>query len=100
MFKNFFEKDIYETSLEGIITINATEGGARIEGSIEMPFSKVIEKYITKTPKNKIKLRKPRSDGYYKKLQKAYKKTLKMIEIGEKIKTDAEKLFIEVAKNF
>lgn len=100
MFKNFFEKDIYETSLEGIITINATEGGARIEGSIEMPFSKVIEKYITKTPKNKIKLRKPRSDGYYKKLQKAYKKTLKMIEIGEKIKTDAEKLFIEVAKTF
>jgi hypothetical protein len=100
MFKNFFEKDIYETSLEGILTVNATEGGARIEGSIEMPFSEVIKKYVKKTPKSKIKLRKPRVDGYIKNLQKAYNKTLKMIDIGEKTKEQIEKIFIEVAKTF
>ncbi|GAX87612.1 conserved hypothetical protein [Lebetimonas natsushimae] len=100
MFKNFFEKDIYETSLEGIITINATEGGARIEGSIEMPFIEVINKYVTKTPKTKIKLRKPRKDGYIKNLQKAYKKILKMIKIGEKVKNETEKVFVEVSETF
>jgi hypothetical protein len=100
MFKNFFEKDIYDASLNGVVTINATEGGARIEGSIEMPFKEVIEKYVTKNKKTKIKLRKPRKDGYKKKLQKAYKKVLKMIEIGEKVKKDTEKLFLEVAKAF
>lgn len=100
MFKNFFEKDIYEASLYGVTTINATEGGARIEGSIEMPFKEVIKQYLPKEKKTKIKLRKPRRDGYVKNLKKAYKKILKMIEIGEKVQKETEKVFIEVAEAF
>lgn len=56
LFRNFFEADI--NSVKGqILSINATEGGARIEGTIEMPFQEAIEKYVnTKKKKEKILL--------------------------------------------
>ena len=54
MFRNFFEKDIEETKKNGVLTINATEGGARIEGAVELPFKKAIEQYVTKKRKKNI----------------------------------------------
>jgi len=99
MFRNFFEKDIEDTKEEGIITINATEGGARIHGAIEMPFKEVIEKYInTTSPKRKLKLRRLSESTVNKMLLKAHKKIEKMIDYGAKTQSKIEKVFLEVAK--
>lgn len=99
MFKNFFEKDIEETKAEGITTINATEGGARIHGSIEMPFHEVIEKYVnTSKRKKEIKLRLLSEKTINKNLQNSHTKLIKMIKYGEKTQKLIEKVFLAVAK--
>jgi len=100
MFRNYFERDIEQAKeKKGTITINATEGGARIEGAIEMPFKEVIDKYIDKTkPKPKIHLRKPSQKSIIKNLQKAHKKTFEMLKYGEKFQKEIEKVFLQVAK--
>ncbi len=47
MFRKFFEKDIAETKAK-MQTINATEGGARIVGAIELSFAESVGKYVDK----------------------------------------------------
>ena len=47
LFRNYFERMISKAKDLGITpTINATEGGARIPGSIEMSFEDAINKYV------------------------------------------------------
>jgi hypothetical protein len=99
MFRGHFEADIARTKQEGVETINATEGGARIEGAIEKPFREVV-KEIKKTKKKKVKLKYPTQKQINKNLIKAYKKTLEIIKYGERIQKKIEKLFLEVAKVF
>ncbi len=98
MFRNFFERDIENTKQKGIETINATEGGARIEGAIEMPFKEVVEKYIPKKKKRKIKLKIAPEKSIEKDLVKTYKKINDMLIYGEKIQSQIEKLFLKIAK--
>lgn len=99
MFKNYFEKEINEASNYEIKTYNSTEGGARIEGSIEKPFKNVLQDLVDKTKlKNKIKLRKVRSDTYKKLLKKADEKTQNMLEYGLELKNEVEELFLKVSK--
>ena len=97
MFKNIFEKDIYTLNKNGIKTFNATEGGARIEGAIEIPFKEVIQKYCPSTPKQKITLSKEEVDIQHN-LKKAYDKIIHMIEKGEHVQKEIEKTFLKVAK--
>lgn len=61
IFKNNFEEVIARYgAADSTPTINATEGGARIEGTIEMPFAEVVQEYVHKDkPKKNIKLKKP-----------------------------------------
>ncbi|GAB6074224.1 motility associated factor glycosyltransferase family protein [Nautilia lithotrophica] len=99
MFRNFFEKDIEHANKENILTINATEGGARIHGAVEMPFKEVIEKYInTSENKKTLKLRKLSENSVNKLLLKAHDKIRKMIEYGEKTQSKIEKVFLQVAE--
>jgi hypothetical protein len=98
LFRNFFERDIELAKSIGITTYNCTEGGARINGAIEMPFNEFIKKYVKNTPKKPIKLRKPPKKSIEKNFQKAYKKTIDMIEYGEKVKSKIEKTFLQIAK--
>jgi hypothetical protein len=98
MFRNFFEKDIEYTKKEGVETINATEGGARIHGAIELPFKEVIEKYLPKRKKRKIKLKTDTEKNTEKYLLKAHKKLTEMINYGDKLQSQIEKLFLKVAK--
>jgi len=98
MFRNFFEKDIELAKKSNISTYNCTEGGARINGAIEMSFNDFITQYVKNSPKKTIKLRKPPKKSIEKNLQKAYEKTLQMIEYGEKVKSKIEKTFLQVAK--
>jgi len=98
MFRNFFERDIEYISKEGITTINATEGGARIHGAIEMPFKEVIKKYLQKEKKKKIKLKKAKENEINRYLQKAHKKFNEFIHIGQRVQKQIEKTFLKVAK--
>jgi hypothetical protein len=99
MFRNFFEKDIEHANKENILTINATEGGARIHGAIEMPFSEVINKYIdTSKEKKSIKLRTLSEQTVNNLLLKAHKKIATMIEYGQKVQLKIEKVFLKVAE--
>ena len=100
MFRNFFEKDIEHTTKEGVETINATEGGARIHGAIEMTFKEVIKNYLSKNKKKNIKLRTATEKSINKDLIKAHKKILDMYNYGSKIQSQIEKLFLKVAKEY
>ncbi len=97
MFRNYFEKDIYTANQEGVVTINATEGGARIEGAIEMPFSKVIENYVNTKKKNKQIIYFD-ENKINKNLLKAYDKAQEILKYGEKFQKRIEKLFLKIAK--
>jgi hypothetical protein len=98
MFRNFFENDIEYTKKEGIETINSTEGGARINGAIEMPFKEVIAKYLPKRKKRKIKLKTEDKEKIKKNLLKAHQKLSEMLNIGNNIQKQIEKLFLKIAK--
>ncbi|MBK1992471.1 motility associated factor glycosyltransferase family protein, partial [Campylobacter sp. 2018MI35] len=48
LFRQEFESDIQFTKEQGVKTYNCTEGGARIEGSLEKPFKEVCEALLIK----------------------------------------------------
>ncbi len=95
-FLNFFENDINETK-EFMTTFNATEGGARIEGAVEIPFKDFIEKYVDRNfKKRKISLKHP-SEKTKQKYKKLFEKQLNsMKEKIEKIKKECEETFLHV----
>jgi hypothetical protein len=99
MFRGHFENDIAVAKQEGVETINATEGGARIEGAIERPFSEVV-KEIKRVEKRKLKLNYPSEEEINKNLVKAYKKTKDIILYGKDVQEKIEEVFLEVAKVF
>lgn len=53
-FRRYMETIVYEN--KDVVFINATEGGARIEGTIEMPLKDVLCKYGKNKINNNIKL--------------------------------------------
>lgn len=97
LFLEFFEKDIAQTPYK-IEVINATEGGARIHGSIEMSFEDAIKPIDTSTPKSSIKLTYPQANTSEKNIKIAKEKCEDIIEYGNKQKNIIEKLFLKVAK--
>lgn len=98
MFKNYFERAIDEANEHGIKTYNSTEGGARIAGSIEMPFKDVLTSFVTKEKKkSKISLEKVDHESYIELLKDAYQKTADMLEYGLELKKDVEELFLKVS---
>lgn len=80
-------------------TINATEGGARIDGAIEIPFKKAIKKYVQlhtiKQPIQPIKTPQKEARKYYKLAQANISKILKE---GRKLQKIFEKSFKQLAK--
>jgi len=94
-FKNNFEKAIYEAK-DKMLTFNATEGGARIEGAIEVSF-KDITKNI-KGKKTKIKLKLPTKSNIDKNFQKVIKKIEKAIKKAKKYQSKIEKTYLKVAE--
>ena len=97
LFKNAFETDIYNTKKEGIETINATEGGAHIDGALEMPFTEVIEKYVDKTfIKEQIKLEGPIPLMMEDNLKKIDEKIAYMSEYIKEHQQKVEEVFLAV----
>lgn len=95
LFLNFFVKDIYDTK-DRIKVINATEGGARIQGSIEMSFAKATKNISKNSPKKLIKLSYPSQETKSQNMQQARKKVQEMLEYGKEKKSQIEGLFLKV----
>lgn len=97
MFLNYFVNNIAE-SRDRIMPINATEGGARIEGTIEMPFREVADGIVDRSVvKQGIKLV-PNAPEKIKEDRAYAEETLEnMITFGEEKKKEVETLFLEVA---
>jgi hypothetical protein len=99
LFKNFFEHTIYMTS-SATDTYNCTEGGARIEGSIEATFQDTLKKLLgdQPKPKQKIKIRKPLKKTSEKQIQIAKDKVQKVIEEGENLQEEINKVFLSIER--
>ncbi|HAA1669653.1 TPA_asm: DUF115 domain-containing protein, partial [Campylobacter jejuni] len=82
LFKNWFENEIIPNTIKmGITTYNCTEGGARIEGTIEKPFLWACENLLDKDlNKPFVKLEPLSLNKQNEFLLKAYYKVYKSIE--------------------
>ncbi|AJC90075.1 motility associated factor glycosyltransferase family protein [Campylobacter subantarcticus] len=85
MFKTELEKKLsYAKNVLDITTYNCTEGGARIEGTIEKPFKQICEELLIKEPqKHFTKLEKLNSAKQIELMLKSFYKTRKAIKICE-----------------
>jgi hypothetical protein len=98
LFKNFFEADIMHANTEGMRVINSTEGGARIEGTTEIPFATAIEQCVDFThQKEQILLSKPDEQTIEQNLQKASKKIEHLLSYATKVQKEVETVFLHVA---
>lgn len=97
MFCNFFVKNIDEVKGEALC-INATEGGARIKGALEMPFSAVLEKYALNAPKQRIALAAPDLSRLEANKAKARAVIKDILEFGAKISKEARELNERIIK--
>lgn len=97
MFRSFFEKDIVEAQTR-MATINATEGGARIYGAIELPFEEAVAKYVNpKIDKTPLLLKKLEDQNRLS-VKSAVNTSVENIKIyTAQFKQDVEKLFLEAA---
>lgn len=96
MFLKFFARDIFETK-DRIRVINATEGGARIPHTIEMPFIEALKSVDTSKKKAQIILEYPSESEINANLKKATKKVQEILKYGSAKKAKIEALFLEVA---
>lgn len=97
LFLEFFEKDIFNTPYK-LEVINATEGGARIKGTKEMPFKEVCEKIDKSKPKPPINLIYPTQSEQAKNLKIARQKCEEIIKYANEKKTQVEEVFLKVAE--
>ncbi|RAX54732.1 hypothetical protein CCY99_02940 [Helicobacter sp. 16-1353] len=97
LFLNFFIKDIYDTK-DRIKVINATEGGARIPGTIEMSFKKAIANIPKNTPKKTITLTPPNKEKVQENLKNARAKVEHWLSYGKEKKATIEALFLKVVE--
>lgn len=96
MFLNFYERDIANTPYD-LEVINATEGGARIHGCIEMPFIEAIKR-ISKEPKKPIELSYPSEQIQAKNLELFKQKCDLWLREGRKKQKKIERVFLKVAE--
>ncbi len=100
LFLSGYEKAVALNNAEGkITTINATEGGARITGTKEMPFQEVIDTYVkTDKVKPKIVLQKPSEEEAYEKIVQSKQKIDEVIVIAEQMQRRVTKLLKEITQ--
>ncbi|EJB13695.1 motility accessory factor [Helicobacter pylori CPY1313] len=96
LFLEFFEKDIFNTPYK-LEVINATEGGARIKGTKEMPFKEACEKIDKSKPKPPINLTYPTQSEQAKNLKIAKQKCEEIIQYANEKKIQVEEVFLKVA---
>jgi len=96
LFLNAFESYIALNNTEtNIKTINATEGGAKIHGSIEMSFQDATDKYL-KNNKKHFTLQSPSKDVYHASMDETIKKLDIAVDIGSSMQKKATKLLTKI----
>jgi len=96
-FKNQYEKDIEQSSKEGYVTYNCTEGGARIEGSVEKSFLETMNELCKdKIPKKEPNVPKILEKQRNKDLLKAYTYIAKKVKAQKEAKKKIEEVFLEL----
>ncbi|EIY6495093.1 motility associated factor glycosyltransferase family protein [Campylobacter lari] len=92
LFKQVFENLIISEKKAKFY--NATEGGARIEGTIEKPFKELCEKLLTKNIKKPfVKLHPLKKDQREKLMLQAYKRIKEHIKNSQKFLKECKKLY-------
>ncbi|MFT5836433.1 MAG: hypothetical protein ACI9RG_001339 [Sulfurimonas sp.] len=87
VFLDFYGLQIKDSKTD---TYNSTEGGARIPGTLELPFRDALDKFTDKNDsKNKIVLNKPSQESSLRYLKKLKSKKLEAVQIGKKMTLDA-----------
>jgi len=100
MFLNFYEKDAEEFKRikPSFNMINATQGGAHIEGMEELSFEEAVMRYVDfETHKGKIVLQNPSSELVKTSKEKIKTNISAFIEAGETVKEKAEEVFLKLA---
>lgn len=98
LFRNFFEADI-ESSKVQMLTINSTEGGARIHGALELPFQEAVLKYIdTNVQKEKIELDFLSVEQLAKEKKEVEEKVKHIQTYAQEKLDEVKELFLDVAK--
>lgn len=78
-------------------TYNSTEGGARISGTIEIPFQEFCDKFVDlSTPKDKIYLEIPSQETVEKKAKKYMTKQKEILQFAKSVSKNAKKSFGEI----
>ncbi len=100
LFLSGYENTILENNKKGKIrTINSTEGGARINGTVEMPFSEVLDKYIdNSTKKAKIILQKPSQEEIITNIKDIHEKLTHVYGIGYNMHRSTKRLLKEITQ--
>ncbi|MDL0107980.1 motility associated factor glycosyltransferase family protein [Campylobacter felis] len=93
LFKQVLELLIAKASQNGIKIYNATEGGVRIKGAFEKPFSECCEEFLNKPLKPLPPLKKPNQNKQNEWLLKAFAKIFLAIKKCEKVEGELEMLF-------
>lgn len=99
LFKNFFESDIRYALHQGMRVINATEGGARIEGAEEMTFVQAVALCVSRErPKERIVLAKPDPQIVAQKKEQVARKREAMLTYAQSMQQQVQRLFEKVAQ--
>lgn len=97
LFLGFFVSAIADAK-EFTIAYNCTEGGARIDGTVEVSFEEAIKVLVSKeSKKERIKLTKPSEAEYLKLIESAKSQMSELLKYAKKSKKMVEKLFLDVA---
>ncbi|NDJ26745.1 motility associated factor glycosyltransferase family protein [Campylobacter sp. MIT 19-121] len=92
LFKGFFE-NLIASQAKDVKFYNCTEGGARIEGSIEIPFKEACEQFLSKEVKKHLpKLQKPSRKESNEYMLKAYEKIKKGMRISQRFIKKSKKI--------
>ena len=79
-------------------SINSTEGGARIKGTLELPFDKAIEEYADfSKKKKKITLQIPDPENYPKLKQKVDIRVQKILDDGQELLDEIKETFLFIS---
>ncbi|MDY0121326.1 MAG: DUF115 domain-containing protein [Sulfurimonas sp.] len=98
MFRKSFEKDIGDTKVN-MLTINATEGGASIYGTLEVSFAEAIERYVdTKVVKSQLILQRAAAFERERVAKNTWQKVERMRTYVEELLELSKTVFLDVAK--
>lgn len=97
LFKNQFENDIAQSSLVNVVSYNCTEGGARIEGTMEKPFLDTMSELCKDKKVKKLPNIKKESEATINKnLLKVYEVIRAKTKVQGEVKHQIEKVFLEL----